>query len=1074
MTGNEKKLIEFAGFAFETGGNLLMRGGTVVSLEPSAARVLRYFLESGGRLVSKEELLETVWRDVFTTEDVLKRAVSQIRRALGDDAQNPRFIETHHRRGYRFIAAPQSGEQSAPVDLKSPPEKPAEVFEKTDGGDPNFDCFVGRSREIIFLQTEFRRVQSGAGQSVLLVGEPGIGKTQTAARFTDWATATHHAVPLRMRFFDYEASYLPPFDLFLDLLGEACAKIFEADAAVLKGENLIEFVERQLNIRLPDELLTNSTEVRQSADASRIIAPLAECFARLSRKRPLVLIFDDVQWADETSRKIIGYLMRITADAPLMIVGLARRAETENALHALAEWLQKQAVYRSFTTLELAPLSTENCRELIEEVFGGRLYTAAIPTAEVEKLRRATGGNPYFLVETLRLLINENAIEKVAAGDELKWFWRGIEDAPLPETVRIAARAKLNNLTDAARDLIECAAVLGDAFQIGTLELMRRHVDVRPAGEFFEEHLDEAISSQILTERNVSGADDCQFYHTTLRRTVYADLSPRRRKRLHSRAFSAIAEAHKNELERFAAALAAHAENAGDFKKSRHWNIAACRAAAAHYDWAEAAELAGRVERVAGKAAGSIEFSAAEKLDFLALRGEVYLSVGRRVEAEKILAEAQTLAEAGENTAAKDAANILLNLGRARILLGKYRAARPVLEKCLRLAESISDAFLASAALIQLASEKYALCEYEASCRILQKIVDEEPLESYNRAVALGKLGWARALQSRFAEAKKLLEEALAFHETAGDLRERAVLSMCLNWCEYGTGDYEAAIAWAMRARREAQIIGEPYNETVALMRVAKARIAQGLYREAEEMLLEAQEKQKNLDAPHAQAETLWMLGRARISTADYESAEENLAAALVMIRAVGDREDEFRILVDQAQLADAREKYADALRLSAEAAGIAQAIEISEGIGEALIVETRTFIKTGEIEKAVAAARQSVRLLETCGAGERWIAYHALAAALTAKRNSMAFVNGKRRKSLASNEIIAGEIEFSLRCALEFLDAMREQFPVEDDSRRRSLTVSLNAPAKDLHDFLVKAERLPEAFEIKHRWLLD
>jgi DNA-binding winged helix-turn-helix (wHTH) protein/tetratricopeptide (TPR) repeat protein len=1071
MIENEQQHIEFAEFVFETGGNLLMRGGAVVSLEPSAARVLRYFLESDGRLVSKEELLETVWRDVFTTEDVLKRAVSQIRRALGDDAQNPRFIETHHRRGYRFITAPKSNQQSKSVNLKA--QNSVKFYEKNPDGDPNFDCFVGREREIIFLQTEFRRVQNGAGQPILLVGEPGIGKTQTAARFTGWASATHNTVPLRVRFFDYEASYLPPYDLFLDLLGEACAKVFEIDAEiVLKNESLFELVEKQLNVRLPGDLLTNSLEIRQSADASRIIAPLAECFARLSRKRPLVLIFDDIQWADETSRKIIGFLMRIASDAPLMVVGLARRAETENTPHALAEWLQKQAVYRSFTTLELAPLSTENCREVIGQVFSGRLDTQTIPLAELEKLQRATGGNPYFLVETVRLLINENVIEKVWTDDDFKWFWRGIEDAPLPETIRIAARAKLNNLSDETRDLIEFAAVLGDAFQINTLELMRRGDD-GTAEKLFDENLDEAIRAQILTERNVSGADDCQFYHTTLRRAVYADLSPRRRKRLHFRAFSAIAEAHKNELERFAAALAAHAENADDFAKSLHWNIAACRAAAARYDWAEAAELVNRAERVTEKSEGKIELSTAEKLNFLALRGEVYLSTGRRSEAEKILAEAQTLAEADETTDAKDAAIILLNLGRARILLGKYREARPVLEKCLALAESGGDNFIASSALIQLASEKYALCEYEASCRILQKIIDAEPLESYNRAVALGKLGWARALQSRFAEAKILLAEAFAFHQTAGDLRERAVLSMCLNWCEYGTGDYEAAIESALRARREAKIIGEPYNETVALMRVSKARIAQGLYQEAEKILLDVWEKQKNLDAPHAQAETVWMLGRARIFLKNYESAEENLKAALVMIRAVGDRDDEFRILIDQAQLANAREKYADALRLSAEAADIAQSIEISEGIGEALICKTWALTKTGEIEKAVAAAREAVRLLEICNAGERWQALHALAAALDSKRNSIES-DAKRKKSSASNAALTAEIETSLRRALNILDEMRGQFSAEDELRRRQFTISLNAPARELHDFFVSNERLPEALEINQTWLFD
>jgi DNA-binding winged helix-turn-helix (wHTH) protein/tetratricopeptide (TPR) repeat protein len=1069
MTGNGEKIIEFADFAFETQGNLLIRRGVVVPLEPMVARVLRYFLESGGRLVSKEELLETVWCDVFTTEDVLKRAVSQIRRVLGDDVQNPRFIETHHRRGYRFIAAPKSKNQPEPIHLTKfvNPEKEVE-------SDPNFDCFVGREEAIVFLQTEFRRVQKGFGQPVLLVGEPGIGKTQTAVRFSDWAKETHNAIPLKVRFFDYEAAYLPPYDLFLDLLGEACAKIFEVNETnLLKGKTLFEFVESELNVRLPDELLLNSPEVRQSADASRIIAPLAECFARLSQKNPLIFIFDDVQWADEMSRQIIGYLMRIAADVPLMIIGLARRAEAENTSHTLAEWLQKQAVYRSYTILELAPLSTENCREVIQQVFRGQLDTQSIPTAEIEKLQQATGGNPYFLVETIRLLINKNVIEKVTANDDFKWFWHGIKDIPLPETIRIAARAKLNNLLNETRDLIEFAAVLGDTFQLKTLETMRYRDAGQPPHKLFDENLDEAITAQILTEFNVSGADDCQFYHTTLRRAIYADLSPRRRKRLHSYAFSAIAEVHKNEPERFAAALAAHAENADDFEKSLHWNIIACRTATVRYNWAEASELADRAERVFEKSAGKIKISAAEKLKFLALCGEVYLSIGRRSDAEKILVEAKMLAESDEKTNLKDAANILLNLGRTRILLGKYREAGPVLEKCLMLALEINDNFIASSALIQLASEKYALCEYEASCQILEKIITEEPPESYNRAVALGKIGWVRALQSRFAEAKKLLTEAFAFHQTAGDLRERTVLLMCLNWCEYGMGDYETAIESAMRSRYEAQIIGEPYNETVALMRVAKARIAQGLYQEAENLLLGVWEKQKNLEAMHAKAETLWMLGRTQIFLQNYESAADNLDNALEMIRVVGDRDDEFRILIDQAHLANYQRNFANAIILLSEAIKIADELKVGQGIGEILIVKTQALINTGKTEKAVSAAREAVRLLEICGAGERGNAYYLLASALLAQRNSTKSVDGKRRKPSAPKDIDE-QIETFLRRSLDVLEVMHNQFSVEDESRRRQSTISLNAPAKDLYNFLTNAGRLPEAAEIRQRWLLD
>jgi DNA-binding winged helix-turn-helix (wHTH) protein len=99
-----EELLCFAPFYIPADVDLLYRDESVIPLEPQAVRVLRYLADNHGRVVTKEELLEAVWPDVFTTDGVLKKAISQARRALGDDVKEAQFIETYHRRGYRFIA----------------------------------------------------------------------------------------------------------------------------------------------------------------------------------------------------------------------------------------------------------------------------------------------------------------------------------------------------------------------------------------------------------------------------------------------------------------------------------------------------------------------------------------------------------------------------------------------------------------------------------------------------------------------------------------------------------------------------------------------------------------------------------------------------------------------------------------------------------------------------------------------------------------------------------------------------------------------------------------------------------
>ena len=104
MARTDGTTLRFDAFHLPPGVDLLYRDTDVVPLEPRAVRVLRYLVEHHDRVLSKEELLEEVWADVFTTDGVLKKAVSQIRRVLGDDADRSRFIATYHGRGYRFIA----------------------------------------------------------------------------------------------------------------------------------------------------------------------------------------------------------------------------------------------------------------------------------------------------------------------------------------------------------------------------------------------------------------------------------------------------------------------------------------------------------------------------------------------------------------------------------------------------------------------------------------------------------------------------------------------------------------------------------------------------------------------------------------------------------------------------------------------------------------------------------------------------------------------------------------------------------------------------------------------------------
>ena len=154
-----------------------------IALKPKAFAVLRYLVEHPGRLVSKNELLDAVWADVAVSEGVLKFCIREVRKALGDKPQAPQFIETLHRRGYRFIAAIST---TAPPSLESrvqrlaleDQDRPSFPVPTLDSRRQTLDIpLVGREAELARLHHWLDKAFSGERQIVFVPGEPGIGKT---------------------------------------------------------------------------------------------------------------------------------------------------------------------------------------------------------------------------------------------------------------------------------------------------------------------------------------------------------------------------------------------------------------------------------------------------------------------------------------------------------------------------------------------------------------------------------------------------------------------------------------------------------------------------------------------------------------------------------------------------------------------------------------------------------------------------------------------------------------------------------------------------------------------------------
>lgn len=193
------EVLSFGPFRCDPRNALMWRDEQTVSLPPKALEVLLYLLRHPGQLVNKEELLKTIWAETYVGDAVLKVAIGEIRKALADDPKKPQFVETVHRRGYRWLAPLRAASPAQESGVRSQePVRTAQndvdryrdhtVVLPTPDPRPLSPVLVGREAELAQLHAVWAKALSGHRQVVFVTGEPGIGKTTLIEAFLSEAS----------------------------------------------------------------------------------------------------------------------------------------------------------------------------------------------------------------------------------------------------------------------------------------------------------------------------------------------------------------------------------------------------------------------------------------------------------------------------------------------------------------------------------------------------------------------------------------------------------------------------------------------------------------------------------------------------------------------------------------------------------------------------------------------------------------------------------------------------------------------------------------------------------------------
>ena len=359
----------FPPFRLDLTNQELWRGSQRVILRPKTFDVLRYLVEHPGQLVTKSALLDTLWPDVTVGDTLPANSVTEIRKALGDNAHAPRFIETVQRRGYRFIAPVRHVSEQRALETVSEPAPPS--------------LMVGREAEITQLDRWFEQVREKNRMTLFVTGEAGIGKTAFVQNFLDSLSPDRKTRIGRGQCIEqYGAGepYMPVLEALSRIAGEPGGESVRemlsrfAPTWLAQMPELLNYPERSY---APDE-------TRGVTQQQRMLREMARTLDALAAEEPLVLVLEDLHWSDFSTLELISAIARRRDPACLLIIGTYRPVEIFARDHPLRGIKQELELHNQCQELRLKLLSKENVAEYLSKRLtssGARTYYLPHPHA---------------------------------------------------------------------------------------------------------------------------------------------------------------------------------------------------------------------------------------------------------------------------------------------------------------------------------------------------------------------------------------------------------------------------------------------------------------------------------------------------------------------------------------------------------------------------------------------------------------------------------------------------------------------------------------------------------------------
>ncbi|HET9258854.1 MAG TPA: AAA family ATPase [Acidimicrobiia bacterium] len=578
---------------------------------------------------------------------------------------------------------------------------------------------VGRAQELDVIRSQLAATSTAGLRAVVLEGEAGIGKTRmldAAAGLADEASSPFWVLEVTA-----DEELRGPFLLFRTLLTSPAMAAVAREAMAMEPLDQAQEAISGRSARL--EGLSPQEQMLRKFDE------VAATLLALTRERPLLLMLDDLQWADDDSIQLIRYLVRTMGSAPMLLL-ISLRPYSDSAAGGASKLIADLDRMRVTQVLRLQRLNPLQSEELLENLLGGPLEDTT-----VDSLHSRSEGVPFFIEELARAYREAEALQLIDG----TWTMTKLSGPTVPSSIQTLVERRLAQLAPECRSHLADAGILGRRFRIGDMEQVLARVDGETKPEWeVAGYLQNAVDLGLLTERPGSGYD-FSFSHDQIRASLLASTPRQRRRAIHAALAQMLSEEAGTEN---LSMLAHHALEAGDQELAVSSAIRAAQAALAMSAPEEAVRLIDSTLTAASEPARRIEM--------LRIKDDALDVLEREVERMANLAEMTALVSA-VSTPELD----------AEVKLRKASAARTAeeFELAAELARSVRAAAVANgdkdmelSACLELGQALSRSPIGEAYMPPVEIDIDEAE-EPYNRALEL-----ARDIGARSAEATALRE----------------------------------------------------------------------------------------------------------------------------------------------------------------------------------------------------------------------------------------------------------------------------------------------------------------------------